>query len=57
MRPNPHTLGVTPLSKGEASRPVRIRAKLEVFTTLAAMSPSEIGALLESALPRLAKGQ
>ena len=51
LRPNPQTLGVTLLEPGEASRPVRIRAKLEVFNRLSTMTPTEIGALLESALP------
>jgi hypothetical protein len=50
LRPNPHTLGVTPLKKGEASRPVRVRAKLEVFTELAKLNAAQIGQLLEQAL-------
>jgi hypothetical protein len=50
LRPNPHTLGVTLLKRGEDSRPVRVRAKLEVFEQLAALSPAQIGELLEQAL-------
>jgi hypothetical protein len=50
LRPNPHTLGVTPLKRGEDSRPIRVRAKLEVFEQLADLSPTQIGKLLEQAL-------
>jgi hypothetical protein len=50
LRPNPHTLGVIPLKKGEASRPIRIRAKLEVFQILSSMTAAQIGQLLEQAL-------
>jgi hypothetical protein len=50
LRPNPHTLGVTPLKLGEDSRPIRVRAKLEVFQKLAALNPTQIGELLELAL-------
>jgi hypothetical protein len=50
LRPNPHTLGVVPLKKGEASRPIRVRAKLEVFTELAKLNAAQIGQLLEQAL-------
>jgi hypothetical protein len=41
LRPNPHTLGVTPLKRGEDSRPIRVRAKLEVFQQLAALNPTQ----------------
>ena len=50
LRPNPAALGVIPLESGEASRPVRIRAKLEVFEGLAGLTPKEIGSILEQAL-------
>jgi hypothetical protein len=50
LRPNPHTLGVTPLKNGEASRPIRVRAKLEVFAALAKLNATQIGELLEKAL-------
>ena len=50
LRPNPASLGVIPLESGEASRPVRVRAKLEVFKGLAGLNPKEIGSILELAL-------
>ena len=50
LRPNPAKLGVIPLRPGEASRPVRVRASLEVFERLSLMTAAQIGALLEIAL-------
>jgi hypothetical protein len=50
LRPNPHTLGVTLLKPGEDSRPIRVRAKLEVFEQLAGLTTTQIGDLLERAL-------
>jgi hypothetical protein len=50
LRPNPQTLGVVPLEKGEASRPIRIRGKKTLFERLREYSPKEIGELLELGL-------
>ena len=47
LRPNPAALGVTPLAQNEQSRPIRIRASLELFAWLARHSPMQIGQMLE----------
>jgi hypothetical protein len=52
LRPNPQALGVTPLKPGEASRPIRVRAKLEVFKQLEGLSPTQVGLILEHAFFR-----
>lgn len=49
LRANPHTLGVTPLTAGEVSRPVRIRAAAEVHTWLSTLSAAQVGDLLADA--------
>lgn len=46
----PESLGVTPLAKGEHSRPIRIRAPAWVFDALAQRSAAEVGQLLATAL-------
>lgn len=50
LRANPHTLGVEKLAAGEVSRPVRIRARIEVHQRLKHMTAKEIGEVLEQAL-------
>jgi hypothetical protein len=52
LRPNPQALGVTPLKPGEASRPIRVRAKLEVFKQLEGLNPTQVGLILEHAFFR-----
>jgi hypothetical protein len=49
LRPNPQALGVTLLKPDEASRPIRVRAKLEVFRLLEGLSPTQVGLILERA--------
>lgn len=49
LRPNPHTLGVTPLTAGEVSKPVRVRAAAEVHTWLGTLSAAQVGGLLADA--------
>lgn len=46
----PSALGVTPLSEGEQSAPVRVRAPAWVFERLRGRSAAEVGALLVAAL-------
>lgn len=46
----PDSLGVTPLSSGEYSRPIRVRAPSWVFGELTQYSPAEIGEFLQTAL-------
>ncbi|QLG11425.1 hypothetical protein HLB42_12035 [Deinococcus sp. D7000] len=46
LRPQPENLGVTPLAIGEISRPVRIRASIEVHNWLRQFSAAQIGELL-----------
>lgn len=46
LRPQPENLGVTPLATGEISRPVRIRASIEVHNWLRQYSAAQIGELL-----------
>lgn len=46
LRPQPENLGVTPLATGEISRPVRIRASIEVHNWLRQFSAAQIGELL-----------
>ena len=48
LRPHPEALGVTPLAKGEISRPVRIRASETVHNWLKGMNAGELGQLLAS---------
>lgn len=49
LRPNPHTLGVTPLTAGEVSKPVRVRAAAEVHTWLGTLTAAQVGAHLADA--------
>jgi len=49
LRPNPHTLGVTPLEPGEVSEKVRIRAKKEVYERFEALTAAQRGQFLENA--------
>lgn len=46
LRPNPQALGVTPLGAGEASRPVRVRASVEVHEWLRSLNAAEVGEVL-----------
>jgi hypothetical protein len=50
LKPNPQALGVVPLEKGEASKPIRIRAPKALFERLSEFTPKEIGELLELGL-------
>jgi hypothetical protein len=50
LKPNPQALGVVPLEKGEASKPIRIRAPKTLFERLSEFTPKEIGELLELGL-------
>lgn len=50
LKPNPQALGVIPLEKGEASKPIRIRAPKALFERLNEFTPKEIGELLELGL-------
>lgn len=47
LRPDPATLGVTPLEPGEQSKPIRVRGSEPLFTWLAEHSPAQIGQMLE----------
>jgi hypothetical protein len=46
LRPNPHTLGVTPLSQGDASDVVRVRCNADALAAFVALSPVERGAIV-----------
>ena len=46
LKPHPEALGVKLLEEGEISRPVRIRAPVEVHTWLRGMNAEELGKLL-----------
>lgn len=46
LRANPQALGVTPLQAGELSRPVRVRASVEVHEWLRGFTSAELGQLL-----------
>ena len=43
LRPNPQALGVIPLKPSEASWPIRMRTKLEVFKQLEGLIPTQVG--------------
>lgn len=49
LRPNPETLKVTPLEAGEMSRPVRVRAAVEVHVWLGTMTATQVGEVLARA--------
>lgn len=49
LRPNPHTLGVEPLEKGEVSRVIRVRTKEPIHEWLKELGAKRIGELLERA--------
>jgi hypothetical protein len=48
LRPNPHTLGVTPLGKGDASDVVRVRCNADALAAFVALTPAERGAVVEA---------
>lgn len=47
LHPNPHTLGVEPLAKGEATRVVRVRGKARAVDAFADLTAAERGELVE----------
>ncbi len=49
LRPNPQALGVVPLAAGEASKPVRVRASVEVHEWLKDMNAAQVGEVLTRA--------
>jgi hypothetical protein len=49
LRPNPQALGVVPLAAGEASKPVRVRASVEVHEWLKGMNAAQVGEVLTRA--------
>lgn len=50
LKPHPEALGILePLKAGEASRPVRVRARVEVFDWLKTMNATGIGLVLTAA--------
>lgn len=49
LKPHPEKLGVTPLSEGEASRPVRVRAAAKVLDWLGTLGAAEVGRLMTEA--------
>lgn len=46
LRPHPEKLGVVPLESGEASRPIRVRAAVEVLDWLGKQGAAEVGRLM-----------
>jgi hypothetical protein len=48
LRPNPHTLGVDPLTPGDASDVVRVRCNADALAAFVALSPTERGAVVET---------
>lgn len=56
LRPNPQALGVVPLAAGEASKPIRVRASIEVHDWLKGMSAAQVGEVLTYAHQQALRG-
>jgi hypothetical protein len=48
LRPNPHTLGVDPLTPGDASDVVRVRCKADALAAFVALTPAQRGHVVEA---------
>jgi hypothetical protein len=48
LRPNPHKLGVAPLTDGDASGVVRVRCSAKALAAFAKLTAAERGAVVEA---------